>query len=556
MARSVSLRRWQREALATFAARSGPDFLAVACPGAGKTTFALAACRQHLAGEPAPVVVVVPTAHLKEQWAAAARRVGFHLDPRWTADVGRPADMHGVVVTYAQVGTSADALARLSRGGIVVLDEIHHAGDDRSWGDAVRTAFADAACRLLLSGTPFRSDARPIPFVTYSDGDHGEAVADVEYGYGEALADRGVVRPVFFPRFDGQMEWRDAEGEEHSATFDDDIVKTQWGARLRTALSLEGDWLPTVLEHANRRLQDIRRVQPDAAGLVIAMDQEHARGIARLLERRLRVPVRIALSDDPDASAVIARFAGGDEPWVVAVRMISEGVDIPRLRVGVYATTTSTPMFFRQAVGRIARWQRGLRSQRAYLYLPDDPRLRLHAATIAQQRRHVIEQRRRREEDPAAFDEVPAERADEQQLSLFAALSSTVVGAGPSQDEPEAHDGLDPAEDLVVGPGDVETFTVDLPPPPPLPGRFGPGALGGPGDGEDDTAGPARHDRKAALRAQNSARASDIARLLSMDHAEVNRELNRRAGIDRIATATLSQLVNRLRHADAWLERI
>jgi superfamily II DNA or RNA helicase len=553
VARSVSLRRWQREALAAFAARRHPDFLAVACPGAGKTTFALAACRQHLAGEPAPVVVVVPTAHLKDQWAAAARRVGFHLDPRWTAEAGRAADMHGVVVTYAQVGTSAAALARLSHGGIVVLDEIHHAGDDRSWGDAVRGAFDGAACRLLLSGTPFRSDERPIPYVRYADGDHGEAVADVEYGYGEALADRGVVRPVFFPRFDGHMEWRDAEGEEHAATFDDDILRAQWGARLRTALSLEGDWLPTVLEHADRRLRDIRRTQPDAGGLVIAMDQDHARGVARLLERRARVPVRVALSDDPDASGVIGRFAVGDEPWVVAVRMISEGVDIPRLRVGVFATTTTTPMFFRQAVGRIARWQRGLRSQRAYLYLPDDPRLRLHAATIAQQRRHVIEQRRRREEDPAAFDELPPERAEEQQLSLFAALSSTVVGAAGPHDDPghEPDDGLDPAEDLVVGPGDVETFTVDLPPPPPLPGRFGPGAAD-----DDDADAPARHDRKATLRARNAARALDIARLTGVDHAEVNRELNRRAGIDRVASATLSQLVTRLRHADAWLERV
>src|SRR5690606_31635742 len=186
--------------------------------------------------------------------------------------------------------------------------------------------------------------------------------------------------------------------------------------RLRTALSLEGDWLPTVLTRANERLLEIRRTHTNAAGLVIAVDHEHARGIAKLLKRLHRVDAKIALSDAPKASRIIADFAASDDPWIVAVRMISEGVDIPRLRAGVFATTTATPMFFRQAVGRIARWTPGIRSQRAYLSLPDDPRLRVHALGIAQARRHNIELRRqRREAEPGELDERRVvERAEEQ----------------------------------------------------------------------------------------------------------------------------------------------
>src|SRR5690606_17220485 len=291
----------------------------------------------------------------------------------------------------------------------------------------VKEAFAPAACRLLLSGTPFRSDDSPIPFVQYSFGDYGDAVPDYEYGYGEALRDGGVVRPVFFPRFDGQMEWRAADGEEHSATFNDDVTRDQWGARLRTALSLDGDWMPTVLSRAHQRLVDIRRTHPNAGGLVIATDHEHARGIARMLRRLNRVDAKIALSDDPKASKVIADFANSDDEWIVAVRMISEGVDIPRLCVGVFATTTATPMFFRQAVGRIARWTPGVRSQRAYLFLPDDPRLRLHALGIAQSRRHSIELRSKREAEEGELDDNRVIEHAEEQMSLFAALSSTVV---------------------------------------------------------------------------------------------------------------------------------
>jgi superfamily II DNA or RNA helicase len=542
MSRAVTLRPWQRDALEAFARRASDDFLTVACPGAGKTTFALAACRQFLGGEPKPVVVVVPTQHLKLQWSEAAARFGIHLDPMWTERSGLAPDMHGIVTTYAQVSTSGPALAALCRDGIVVLDEVHHAADDRAWGDGVKDAFSDAACRLLLSGTPFRTDDNPIPFVHYSFGDYGDAVADYEYGYGEALRDGGVVRPVFFPRFDGHMEWRAADGEERSATFNDDITRDQWGARLRTALSLEGDWLPTVLGRAHERLVDIRRTHPNAGGLVIAIDHDHARGIARMLKRLTRTDAKIALSDDPKASRVIADFAHSEDQWIVAVRMISEGVDIPRLRVGVFATTTATPMFFRQAVGRIARWTPGLLSQRAYLFLPDEPRLRLHALGIAQARRHSIEIRRQaREAEPGELDEQRVIERAEEQMSLFAALSSTVLGV----DEPP-HDGIDPSEDVHLEPADSRAFTIDLPPPPPLPGRLD--ALDG------IPAGLTRRGEKTRLRDRNASLVADIARVSGLGHRAINAELNRLAGLVRIDDATVEQLHRRAEHARRWLD--
>jgi superfamily II DNA or RNA helicase len=540
VSRSVSLRPWQRDALEAFARRKSDDFLTVACPGAGKTTFALAACRQFLGGEPRPVVVVVPTQHLKVQWAEAAARFGVHLDPMWSDKAGLAPDMHGIVTTYAQVATSGAALARLCADGIVVLDEVHHAADDRAWGDAVKDAFTGAAVRLLLSGTPFRTDDNPIPFVAYSFGDYGDAVADYEYGYGEALRDGGVVRPVFFPRFDGHMEWRAADGQEHSATFNDDVTRDQWGARLRTALSVEGEWLPTVLGRAHQRLLDVRRTHPNAGGLVIAIDHEHARAIARMLKRLHRVDVKIALSDDPKASRIIADFARGDEPWIVAVRMISEGVDIPRLRVGVFATTTSTPMFFRQAVGRIARWTPGLRSQRAYLFVPDEPRLRLHALGIAQARRHSIEMRRKaRDAELGELDERRVSERPEEQMSLFAALSSTVLGH--HDDAPS--DGIDPIEDILPEPADSRAFTIELPPPPPLPGRL---------DGAPATG--TRRGEKTRLRDRNASLVADVARITGLGHRAVNAELNRLAGVVRIDEATVEQLERRADHARRWLD--
>ena len=79
----------------------------------------------------------------------------------------------------------------------MILDEVHHGGDALSWGEAIRDAFEPATRRLSLTGTPFRSDAHPIPFVTYAPGHDGvpRSVADYTYGYAHALADH-VVRPV------------------------------------------------------------------------------------------------------------------------------------------------------------------------------------------------------------------------------------------------------------------------------------------------------------------------------------------------------------------------
>ena len=378
MTRTVRLRPWQKAALDRFVESSAPDFLAVATPGAGKTTFALTAARHQLAGGGGRLIVVAPTAHLKLQWAQAAAAFSLHLDPTWSpAAGGLPRDMHGIVTSYQQVATSAGVLGRLSRDAFVVFDELHHAADDRAWGAAIREAFGGARRRLALSGTPFRSDTRAIPFVAY-DGD--EAVPDFEYGYGDALADRRVVRPVYFPR-------RTARWSGRRRTARSTRRRSTTGSTPRAPASA---CAPRCRSRASgcrpccaRRMRgstEVRREQPNAGGLVIATDQEHARGIASLLLTRFGTTARIVTSDDPQASAGIAAFAAGSDPWLVAVRMVSEGVDIPRLRVGVYATTTATELFFRQAVGRFVRWTRGVPRQRSWLFIPDDPRLRLHAA--------------------------------------------------------------------------------------------------------------------------------------------------------------------------------
>lgn len=525
----VRLRRWQAEALSA-TERSDRDVLVVATPGAGKTTFANAFVLRDLGSYPhRRVIVVAPTVHLKRQWARAAEGFGLQLDPSWTGPWSP--DIHGIVVTYAQVASDPDALARVSADAVVILDEVHHAGDDRSWGAALEAAFARAGRRLSLSGTPFRSDSSAIPFVRYDD--DGRVVADYVYDYASALQDATVVRPVFFPRVGGHAEWVTPEGAHVSATFDDPLDAQGCSQRLRTVLDADGGWLPDVLRQADEQLMVLRRVQPDAGGLVIASDVEHARAVVSILRRVSASgadPVLVT-SGEIRASDRITEFSTSSAPWIVAVKMISEGVDIPRLRVGVYATNVVTQLFFDQAVGRLVRWQAGRARQRAWMWVPDDPRLREYATQLVRRRVYGVN---RRAEERRDLDERSAEDRGEQ-MSLFTPIASSAASG-----EEMSAGVFDESGDL-PGAGSPELYPVELPPPPrrtELTGGGVPVVV-----------------RRERLREKNNDRVRMIAQLTGLPHGQINIQLNAAAGVARVAAASLAQLDRRLREADRWLSR-
>ncbi|MCU1480788.1 MAG: hypothetical protein JWQ19_1574 [Subtercola sp.] len=390
------LRAWQQEALDAYFLHEPRDFLAAATPGAGKTTFALRLAAELLARNTIDrITVVAPTEHLKKQWADAADRAGIRLDPMFKNSHGRHArHYHGAAVTYAQVAVRAELHRDITLSGrtLVILDEVHHGGDALSWGDAIREAFEPATRRLSLTGTPFRSDTAPIPFVAYLPDEHGIRLSqtDYNYGYGRALAD-GVVRPVIFMVYAGHMRWRDGAGEEMEARLGEGNTKDITSQAWRTALDPKGEWIPAVLKAADRRLSEVRHSIPDAGGLVIATDHYAARAYAELLENISGQPVTVVLSDEKEASDRIEEFSNSSRRWMVAVRMVSEGVDIPRLSVGVYATSAATPLYFAQAIGRFVRARR--RGETASIFLPNVPSLMALAGAMELERDHALDRR-------------------------------------------------------------------------------------------------------------------------------------------------------------------
>ncbi len=405
IAGSQPLRAWQRDALATYFAGRPEDFLVTATPGSGKTTFALELATRLVADrEVDRVVVVCPTDHLRTQWAGAAHAAGLQLDPALPNEVGpvRPG-MDGYVATYAQVAARPRVhRARVERARtLVVLDEVHHAGDGLSWGEAVEEAFTPARRRLSLTGTPFRTRAgETIPFVRYRSEPDGalRSSADVGYGYAAALAD-GVVRPVVFAAYTGVSRWLNSAGEVVSASLSGDVTRDVEAAAWRTALDPGGQWVPHVLAAMDDRISHLRAAgMPGAAGIVLASDVADARAYADVAERVTgRAPV-VVTSDDPAASARLAAFAASDERMVVCVRMISEGVDIPRAACLAWLTSYRTPLFFAQAVGRVVRARRP--GEQATVFLPAVRPLLALAAELESERDHVVP-------PPAVADELP-----------------------------------------------------------------------------------------------------------------------------------------------------
>lgn len=518
------LRAWQRQALEQLADwRNGP-FLISAAPGAGKTRPALELARERLAqGAVGAVAVLCPTTPLTRQWASAAAQLGVQLAPD-ARSARPPRDFHGVSVTYARVASDPRGWARaVAPDTLVIVDEAHHLGEELSWGAAFQEAFAGARSWLLLSGTPFRSDAMPIPGVSY-DSD-GMAEPDVSYSYAQAVAE-GICRSVAFVTFDGTLSWRSGNDVIESS-FETVLTPREASRRYRTAISTDlPDGLPRILREADAKLSAVRESgHRDAGALAVAADASHARQIARLLAEATGSPPVVVLHTEANAARKLAAFRGSRERWIVAVNMVSEGVDIPRLRVGVYATAAKTPLIFRQIVGRFVRTVPGRPAEPSWLYLPADPVLREHASQVEVELRHSLRTR----EEPEGLEELRERRSSERSdAPEFVPLSAEVT----------------------------PQMTLFGPPPPAQPA---PSAQPAPAAQRAPTAHPAQavrpapgagrepprmaaFERRADLREERRRLVGELQRRDNSSHREINAWVNRMVGVQSVESASVKQL--------------
>jgi len=547
-------RKWQDQALDRFHRSGTENFLVTATPGAGKTRFALAAARELLNdGVIEKLVVVCPSSHLRKQWSKAAKEhADIDLDYSFANGAGVLAkDYDGLIATYQGVASEPLLYRRMvSRARtLVVLDEVHHAGESKTWGDGLRSAFEPAARRILLSGTPFRSDDNPIPFVRYAPNEQDvmTSQSDFSYGYGPALRDN-IVRPIEFVALDSAARWRDAGVvvEGHLNNTD----KEQARRALRTALRTDGDWIGSVLGAADRELTRARESMPDAGGLVVASTQFQADAYADLLRGITGDPatVSVATSDKPEASSIIGTFSVSSARWLVAVQMVSEGVDIPRLAVGVYASTTSTALFFRQVVGRFIRTRGDDDDLCASLFIPSTPPLLEFAQQIAKERDHELgDEEDRDDQKRTPRDGMTLNLSIIESLGSSAAVHHSTILSGETFSDAELTRALE-LKDQYGMPGNVTPAQM---------ARLLRGVGGLNVASQVQVQLPVSEstltDRKKSLRKGISTKVGRLARMTGQEHSHIHAALNGQCG-DTSKTATAETLGKRSEMLVEWIE--
>ena len=335
--------------------KADTDMSVAAGVGSGKTYFASSVAEIAAdVGHAEQIIVVTINRRCQKQWHKKMSDLGImllRLNGNAGLSEGLPPDVAGYITTYAGMGKFPDLHATYcgSKQTLVIFDEVHHLNENEAtkWGKAARDAFSSAVFRICLSGTFFSSNGAKIPFAKMVSADGSNDVfeysPDISYSYGESVAD-SICRRIVFKPFDGPIEYkREDDDRFRVSTFADVIEPKDVGLRLWSACQVKSvDGKPnTMLEEllfqANRKLMDLRAAGHDrAGGLIACNDKIQARQMLALIEKISGHKAVLVLDDEPGSDKAIDSFAHGFAPWMVAIRMVTEGVDIPRLRVGVY----------------------------------------------------------------------------------------------------------------------------------------------------------------------------------------------------------------------------
>lgn len=408
-----ALRNWQitaREELRrAWLTSTSTKALIAACPGAGKTLFTALLIRELLIEDEIHLAIVLaPTTNIQLLWVEVVNAIGVkataeasNASLRWRRDenVSMTEDNVVLVLTYSQLARDSELIAELARRAghtLVVGDEIHHADDDATYGEAVQTLADACVLTLALSGTPFNSEGGSLALC--------ETVIDIDpvnskpirrtiptyvYSYSDALNDR-VCRPVEFIKVYGRGEatYRLLSNGQLFKRITD-LAAQRKADRLSILLDPEGEFMEECARQGVRKLAELRAAgDKRAAMLVVAENRAHGSQMKRLIDRICEAEnqtflVQEIYNDTPKAHDRIEDLGSDTTDIVVSVRMISEGVDVKRLRVGLFATNWMTRMFFIQFVGRFVRWEDRLdQAQFATVIIPAHVTLLQYALEI------------------------------------------------------------------------------------------------------------------------------------------------------------------------------
>jgi superfamily II DNA or RNA helicase len=396
---TLKLRLWQQEALHKamdwlVTKRADRHFLINAAPGAGKTLASCAIAKTLLdIGEVNRVIVIAPRSEIVSQWADDFHFVTQRHMARVTGADGDIASLAlDICATWSAIQGLLPELQAVCKAEktLVICDEHHHAAVEAAWGRGADGAFSDAAFVLVLTGTPIRSDKAKSVWLAYDEVGAIQHPDDGTYllTYGDAV-DLGYCRPTTFHRHEANFTV-DLDGEQITVSGDKKAVmpkalkrvhglqrvldfyslaKTPQFEKDKISPLLTG-YQATMVVSGGEKLTELRNRMPNAGGLVIAPNIEMAEYMVALIEKLEGEKPLLVHSQLPNPNSKIKAFRASDKRWLVSVAMVSEGVDIKRLRVLLYLPNAMTELAFRQAIGRVVRTAGKHDDTRAYVVMP------------------------------------------------------------------------------------------------------------------------------------------------------------------------------------------
>jgi superfamily II DNA or RNA helicase len=378
----MKLRTWQQECIlqAILQYQTGMShFLCLATPGAGKTLMASRLAKQLIDDNLIDLVIcITPSLIVSEDFRTELEiQLGNKLDGK-LGSIGRTLTYHAMLNENHIWDLFEDYRV------FVIFDEIHHcAGSElqnsNAWGQKIIFEIQGRATyTLALTGTPWRSDNTPIALGRYLE--DGMVHCDYSYGLTQAIKDK-VCRTPSITLFDNDNITLTESGDITQFNSFENLFNDS-NCNYQSLIESES-LINYMLDKANKKLNSLRKLDSSSGGLIVATSVAHAKSIHYILKQNLNEDADIVTYLEPDSVASIKRFKYSNTKWIISVGMISEGTNIPRLKICCYLTRVKTELYFRQVLGRILR-ANGSDNELGYFYMPAEPTLTEYAYRVSE----------------------------------------------------------------------------------------------------------------------------------------------------------------------------
>lgn len=385
----MKLRSWQSDcinsAISKFTSPADSSdfkkhFLALATPGAGKTIMAATLARKmYELGLIDLVLCFSPSSIVSSDFSD-------ELTAQFKTEFNGKVGSLGDAFTYQKLGTlDNDTWKLFDRFRVfVIFDEIHHCAgssthDANAWGAPIIEVIREkAAYSIALTGTPWRSDSLPIALSTYCEDNRIQC--DYVYGLKQAIADDVCRVPQVIAVDNNKIVVTKNKKRKVFKSFNTLLSAKATSYSHIVLNEIVND---QVLSRAIIKFNEIRKINRNAGGLVVASSIEHAEAIKLLMTKNYNIGAVVVTTNEAKPSNKIKDFRNSSDEWLISVGMVSEGTNIPRLQVCCNLTNVTTEMYFRQIFGRVLR-KTNAPNQEAFMFMPAEPKLVSYARRMVQ----------------------------------------------------------------------------------------------------------------------------------------------------------------------------